>query len=299
MSSAHSNNLSSSIWLGALCLIAAELCFAGVGAVVKALSEQMNQTQLVFFRNASALVVLIPILLRGGLSHAQSVIRTQRLKLHLFRAMSGMVAMYGFFYVLATLTLTQAMMALMLAPFIVPLIAYVWLKERIDFKTAIAIVIGFCGAAIILLTKPTPTQSINVIALTIAIGCAILVATTKCTIRKLTDTEPSLRIVFYFTGVATLISLVPMLIYWQPLLQQVIPWLVVMGVLAAIGQLLMTRAFALASPVKIGLLSYSSLAFAAIIGAIGWQEPITLSLLFGSALVIWAANLTIRQRWLC
>ncbi|MDM7861204.1 DMT family transporter [Alteromonas sp. ASW11-36] len=298
MSTASPTTPSPSIWLGAVCLIAAELCFAGVGAVVKALSEQMNQTQLVFFRNASALVVLIPIVFRSGLGNAVAVVRTERLKLHLFRAVCGMVAMYGFFYVLATLTLTQAMMALMLAPFIVPIIAFLWLKERIDSKTAIAIGVGFCGAAVILLTKPSQAQPLNIMALAIAIGCAVLVATTKCTIRKLTDSEPSLRIVFYFTGVATVISLVPMLIYWQPLLRHVIPWLIVMGVLAAIGQLLMTRAFALASPVKIGLLSYSSLIFAAIIGAIGWQEPITLSLILGSVLVIWAANLTIRQRWL-
>lgn len=292
------SNRMSSVMAGALCLILAELCFAFVGALVKALSDDMTHSQLVFFRNASALVILLPILLKNGPQSGWQLVKTEKLGLHVFRAMCGMIAMYGFFYTLATLTLAQAMMALLLAPFIVPIIARIWLKERIDIKTIAAILIGFCGVAFILLNKPEQQHPLNWLSISVAIGCACLVATTKCTIRKLTDTEPSIRIVLYFTGIATLVSSLPMLVLWQPFLLAVIPWLLLMGILAAVGQLLMTKAFALTSPVKIGLLSYTSIIFAAIIGAIGWQEPITTSLIGGSVLIIWAANVTIRQRWL-
>lgn len=291
------NPMLSPLLIGALCLICAELCFALVGALVKFLSADMNQTQLVFFRNASALIVILPILIKQGQSRSIQLLKTQQFGLHLFRGLCGMLAMYGFFYVLTILTLTQAMMTLLLAPFIVPIIARIWLHEFIQLKTWLAIFIGFVGAAFILLNKPDAMQPYPIDALIIALGCAILVATTKCTIRKLTISEPSLRIVFYFTGIATLISLIPMLMYWQPILLSVLPGLTAMGVLAAVGQLLMTRAFALASPVKIGLLSYTSLLFAAIIGALAWQEPITPPLLVGSLIIIWAANITIRQRW--
>ena len=284
-----------------MCLILAELCFAGVGGVVKALSTDMPQTQLVFFRNASALLVLLPILFRRGTRHGIRSMKTERLTLHLFRASCGMLAMYGFFYVLATLTLAQAMMTLLLAPFIVPIIARVWLGELIDRKTFIAIIIGFIGVGVILLLGPaSPAQSaVNSAALPILIslGCACLVATTKCTIRKLTDTEPSLRIVVYFTGAATLMSAIPAWLEDSAIIGALVPWLALMGLLAGVGQLLMTKAFAFASPVKIGLLSYTSVIFAALIGAIGWQEPITLSLILGSVLIIWAANVTLRQRW--
>ena len=145
------HSTTNNIVLGAIFLILAELCFAGVGATVKALSVDMSQSQLVFFRNASALVILLPLLLRKGLTGGVSLLKTERLELHLFRALCGMVAMYGFFYVLATLTLAQAMMALLLAPFIVPIIARFWLREVIDRKTMLAIVIGFVGVGIILL----------------------------------------------------------------------------------------------------------------------------------------------------
>ncbi|MBT0588098.1 DMT family transporter [Alteromonas sp. SM 2104] len=292
---------SRSLAIGALCLIFAELCFAGVGGIVKALSTDMPPAQLVFFRNASALVVLLPLLFRHGARSGLRSLKTTRLRLHLFRAACGMVAMYLFFFVLATMTLAQAMMALLLAPFIVPIIARVWLQELIDVKTLVAMVIGFVGVGIILLMTPASETSlpghVAWLPIVVAFICACLVATTKCTIRKLTDTEPSLRIVVYFTGAATLMSAFPLFVRWQAVVLALLPWLALMGLLAGLGQLLMTKAFALASPVKIGLLSYTSVIFAAVIGAIGWQEPITVSLVVGSLLIIWAANVTIRQRW--
>ena len=291
------HSTTNNIVLGAIFLILAELCFAGVGATVKALSVDMSQSQLVFFRNASALVILLPLLLRKGLTGGVSLLKTERLGLHLFRALCGMVAMYGFFYVLATLTLAQAMMALLLAPFIVPIIARFWLREVIDRKTMFAIVIGFVGVGVILLAKPDKGSPVAFIPILISLMCACLVATTKCTIRKLTDTEPSLRIVLYFTGVATILSAIPMITFWTTLSLTLLPWLLLMGVLAGAGQILMTKAFALASPVKIGLLSYTSVVFAAILGAVFWQEMITVSLIAGTLLIVWAANVTIRQRW--
>ncbi|WP_026374621.1 DMT family transporter [Aestuariibacter salexigens] len=280
----------SPVVLGALCLIVAEALFAGVGAMVKHLSESLTQTQLVFFRNLAAMLVMLPWILRGG----RTLIHTDKFPLHLFRASTGLIAMYCFFYVLANMPLAPAMMALLIAPFIVPLIARVWLKETISIKTLVAMMIGFVGAALVL--NPG-SEGINIF-IVLAVLCACLVATTKCTIRKLTDSEPSLRIVGYFTGISTIISFFPMLWDWQPISLHNTGLLAIMGVFAAVGQVLMTRAFRLASPVKIGLLTYTSVIFAAMLGYLLWQEPISTGLLAGSVLIVWAANITLRQRWL-
>ncbi|MDF2179365.1 DMT family transporter [Aliiglaciecola sp. CAU 1673] len=277
--------------LGALCLVLAEALFAGVGALVKHLSETVSQTQLVFFRNLFAMAALMPWILRAGLRS----LKTDFFHLHLMRATSGLIAMYCFFVVLANLPLAQAMMALLVSPFIVPIIAKLWLKEEIGQKSLIAIGIGFVGAGFIL--RPVGGEEMNFY-IVLALGCACLVAFTKCTIRHLSGTEPSARIVIYFTGLATLVSAVPMLINWQPMPVEAWQWLALMGLLAALGQLLMTKAFKLASPVRIGLLTYSSVIFAAILGYWFWDEPVHMGLIGGFVLILWAANLTIRQRWL-
>lgn len=282
--------MKSPVLLGALCLILAELLFAGVGALVKHLSEVMSQTQLVFFRNFSALIVLMPWLIAQG----PSALHTQHLGLHLFRSCTGLIAMYCFFYVLANMPLAAAMMALLTAPFIVPFVARVWLGEVISQKTLVAILLGFVGVMIVL--KPSG-GSINIFVV-LALFCACLVAINKCSIRKLSATEPSARIVFYFTGIATVVSAIPIIIDWQPIETHLWLWIALMGLMASIGQLLMTKAFQLASPVKIGLLTYSSVVFAAILGYWFWQEPISAGLVLGTGLIVLAANMTIRQRWL-
>ncbi|GGO74304.1 DMT family transporter [Bowmanella pacifica] len=276
--------------LGALCLILAEALFAGVGALVKHLSDSLNQSQLVFFRNLFALFFLLPWLFKAGLSG----LKTQHFGLHLLRSTSGLLGMYCFFYVLANLPLAQAMMALLVAPFIVPIIAFFWLKEHISQKSLMAIGLGFIGCALVL--RPE-SGGWNLFVL-LALCCATFVAFTKCTIRKLSGSEPSGRIVFYFTGLATIVSFFPFLANWQPMPNSAWPWLLLMGLMAAIGQLLMTKAFQLASPVRIGLLTYSSVLFAAFLGYWFWQEPVSAGLLAGTLLIVWAANLTIRQRWL-
>lgn len=280
----------SPILIGAVCLILAEFLFAGVGALVKYLSEFLSQSQLVFFRNFFALLILLPWLIKTG----PAGLKTNHVGLHMFRSVTGLVAMYCFFYVLANMHLASAMMALLTAPFIVPLIARLWLKERITLITSAAMLIGFMGVALVL--KPD-SGSVNIF-IVLALFCACLVAINKCSIRKLSSTEPSARIVFYFTGVGTIISFFPVFFDWRQIELQ--HWLLIslMGGMAAIGQLLMTKAFQLASPVQIGLLTYSSVIFAAVLGFHFWQEPVSSGLLFGSVLIVVAANMTLRQRWL-
>lgn len=282
--------MSSPVALGALLLLVAEILFAGVGAMIKHLSEHLNQTQLVFFRSLFALVPLVPWLFKNG----KKGLATQRMPLHFARSCSGLVAMYCFFYVLSNIPLAQAMMVLLIAPFIVPLISMWWLKESISRLTWLAISIGFIGATIAL--KP-PQQGYDVF-IYIAFFAACLVAFSKVSIRKLTTTEPSTRIVFYFSMFSVLVSLIPMALNWQPITLEHWGWLIIMGITAGTGQLLFTKAFQLASPARIGLLTYSSVLFAAIFGYLFWQETFTLELVIGSALIFWAAYMSTRQRFL-
>jgi drug/metabolite transporter (DMT)-like permease len=281
--------MKNNVLLGAIALVVAEAFFAGVGSIVKLLSDDLTESQMVFFRNFFALLFLGPWCLKKG----TTAIHTQRIGLHLFRAATGLSGMYCFFYVLANMPFTSAIMALKMAPFFIPIVAKVWLKESIQWKTVVAIMIGSVGVAFII----NPQQGIQLNLLFIVILCALLVAITKCTIRKLADTEPAVRIVFYFISVSTLFSFPLVIIDWQPISDHNLLLLSIIGALAVCGQLLMTQAYHYASPVKIGLLGYSSVFFAAIIGYAFWDEPLTLGMLFGAILLIWAANVTIRQRW--
>lgn len=275
---------------GALLLLLAEACFAGIGAVVKFTSSTASEAQVVFFRNFFALLLMLPFLYRHGFS----LLKTKRWYLHLSRALTGIISMYCFFYVLARLPLAQGMLVLLLSPFIVPLIARFWLKERPSRVTLFGILLGFIG---VMLALPANYGSAEAILL-IGLLSAVLVAVTKTTIRYMSDTEPAVRIVFYFSLLTAVLSAIPLPFYWQPLTNDVWLAFIAMGVLAAIGQLAMTRAYAIAPASDIGMWTYSSVIFAGVFGYLFWQEPVTLAWFGGVLVIFYAGYITTRQRLL-
>ena len=275
---------------GALLLLLAEACFAGIGAVVKFTSSTASEAQVVFFRNFFALLLMLPFLYRHGFS----LLKTKRWYLHLSRALTGIISMYCFFYVLARLPLAQGMLVLLLSPFIVPLIARFWLKERPSRVTLFGILLGFIG---VMLALPANYGSAEAILL-IGLLSAVLVAVTKTTIRYMSDTEPAVRIVFYFSLLTAVLSAIPLPFSWQPLTNDVWLAFIAMGVLAAIGQLAMTRAYAIAPASDIGMWTYSSVIFAGVFGYLFWQEPVTLAWFGGVLVIFYAGYITTRQRLL-
>ncbi|GAB2935031.1 DMT family transporter [Rheinheimera gaetbuli] len=275
---------------GALLLLLAEACFAGIGAIVKFTSSTASEVQVVFFRNFFALLLMLPFLYKYGFN----LLKTQRWYLHLSRALTGIISMYCFFYVLARLPLAQGMLVLLLSPFIVPLIARFWLKERPSRLTLFGILLGFVG---VMLALPANYGNADAILL-VGLLSAVLVAITKTTIRYMSDTEPAVRIVFYFSLLTAVLSAIPVPFYWQPLNNQVWLAFVAMGVLAAIGQLAMTRAYAVAPASDIGMWTYSSVIFAGLFGYLFWQEPVTMAWFAGVLVIFYAGYITTRQRLL-
>ncbi|KKO48976.1 multidrug DMT transporter permease [Arsukibacterium sp. MJ3] len=273
---------------GALLLLLAEACFAGIGAIVKYTSDMASEVQIVFFRNLFALLLMLPFLYRHGFV----MLKTQRWYLHVSRALTGLISMYCFFYVLSQLPLAQAMMIIMSSPFIVPILARFWLNERPSRTTRIGIVLGFIG---VVLALPTPDPSLNMVLL-LALFSAFLVAITKTTIRAMASTESAVRIVFYFSLLTALMSAIPVPFYWQPLPGSVWLAFIGMGILAAIGQLAMTNAFAIAPASDIGMWTYSSVLFAGAFGYFFWQEPVTWGWVAGVIVIFYAGYVTTRQR---
>ena len=176
--------------IASLLILFSEVCFTGVSAMIKYLSTDLPQQQLVFFRNLMAFVVLLPWVLRKG----TSAFKSQAWRWHISRGIAGIVAMYLYFYSIANLPLAQATVVLLMAPFLIPIISRLWLKEMVSRQTWIAVAVGFIGVTIFL----NPTAQVLSPVVLIAFCGAILAAYTKTLIRKMSATESSSKIVFFF-----------------------------------------------------------------------------------------------------
>lgn len=267
-------------------LVAGELVIVLMSGVIKHLSASMPSEMIVFFRNVFGLLFVLPMATRSGLSE----LRTRRPLIHLLRAASGVCAMFGFFYVIARMPLAEATLVKLTTPIFLPLIALVWLGEAIGRLTVGAIAIGLVGVVLIL--QPG-TQAFNPAAL-VGLGAAVAASLAKVCIRKMADTEPPARVVFYFGVFSTLISALPLLARWTTPPPAAWAWVVLLGALGTTGQLLITHAYQLSTPGEVGPYTYTSVIFASLLGWALWGEVLAPLVIAGSVLVIAAGLLNLR-----
>lgn len=272
---------------GAVMLVLGELLLAVMAAIVKHLSLQgLPSELLVFFRNALGVLFLLPILLRtGGLGQ----IRTRHIGLHLLRATTGVAAMFCFFYTIGRIPLAEAILVKMTAPFFLPLIAFLWLGDRISQRTWLAIFVGFLGVTLIL----RPGHGFNPVLL-VALLSAALMGIAKVSIRRMAGLEPPRRIVFWFGAFSTLISAVPLawVEVWPHGTQWL--WLLAIGLVATVAQICMTTAYQLASPGRVGVYNYTSVIWAATLGWMFWGELLHWTTLAGTLLIVGAGIWNLR-----
>jgi drug/metabolite transporter (DMT)-like permease len=269
----------SNLHKGAALILLSELALVLTGVMIHELVKLVPTEVLVLARNAIGLMFFAPWLLRNG----KRSIATQRLPLHLTRSLIGIVAMYCLFYSWGHLPLAQAALLKQTAPFFIPIVGFIWLKEHISIWTVIAILVGFIGVWIIL--NPNNHTQIPWVALLAIFGSA-LGATAKVVVRKLTLTESSIVIVFYFSLLNTLFSLVPALLVWDTPSLWVLAGMVLMAGFATLAQLLLSKGYRYAPAGQLGTFTYGSVIFASLLGWLLWDELVTSEAMLGMALVV-------------
>lgn len=280
----------SQLLLGVFLVLASELAFALLSALVRLLSDEVSQVQIIFFRNLFALLPLIPWLIKNR----TGALKTQHINLHLLRGIAGLSAMFIYFDVIATTSLVNAAMVLMLAPFFIPIIAHTWLKQTQNMASLISVALGFIGAFVCLNAKSSGPQGDLAFStgLLILVG-ALLIGLSKSSISKMSGSEPSQRIVCYFALLGVLVTALMLPFNWQPISLSNFALLVLLGCCATAAQLMMTKAFSFAGATTIGMFSYSSILFAALLGFFWWQETPSWTWYIGAALIILAGFIAI------
>ena len=276
-----------SILRGAFFIVASELCFALGAAIIKLISESLPNESIVFFRNLFGLIILTPLLLRNG----TKILQTDCLHIHLVRSGVGIGAMYCFFYAIAHLSLGNTMLIKSTIPLIIPFVSALWLKETISHRVVVAGVLGFVGVIQIL----KPDGDTNWISL-VALSGSLMAAISFVAVRKLSDTEPTLRIVSFFAIIALSISAVPLIWTWQtPTLSQCF-LLMGVGLATTIGQLLLTRGYQNASASSVGIFTYTSVIFGTFLGWLFWSELLDMNYFFGAILIVFAGSIILRSK---
>jgi drug/metabolite transporter (DMT)-like permease len=279
--------MQSDLRLGAFYLLLGEALLAVMGGLIKYLSDTLSTEQIVFFRNAAGLLILMPVILTQG----SKLLKTSVWHWHLMRGLVGVSAMYCYFWALGHMPLTEAFLVKLSSPFFMPLIGLLWLGERAGKYSILAVFVGFAGVACIL--RPDDS-AFTVIALIALLG-AFLAALAKVTIRRMSATESSQTIVFYFGVIAAVVSLPGAALMWQPVEYELWGWILLLGLVATLGQLALTKAYRIAPTGKVGVYAYSAVLYGALMGWIIWAEIPAWTTWAGATLIVSAGLINLWQ----
>ena len=268
-------------------MIAASLFFAGMSVCIKYASLHFGPLEIVCYRGAIGLLVMSLLSRSRGVS-----LRTDVPMMHAWRNLVGVSALVAWFYAIAHLPLATAMTlnymsGVWVAAFVIggTLVMGRLADVRRQGPLILAVMAGFAG--VVMMLRPTLDQN-QLFAGLIGLLSGLMSALAYMQVAALGRVgEPEARTVFYFSLGATLAGGVGMQFFeMHPLDTVHALWLLPVGVLAALGQLCMTRAYTRGATMVVANLQYSGIVFAALFGLFLFGDRIPLIGWLGMATII-------------
>jgi len=280
-------------------MILASLLFATMSVCIKYASAHFGTFELVFYRG------LIGMACMGTLCRLQGVaLRSPVPMMHVWRSFIGVSALSAWFFAIAHLPLATAMTlnymsGVWVAAFLVGgTLVMGRLQDAVrQGPIALTVMAGFVGVLMIL--RPTIEQNqlfAGVVGLLSGLGAALAYMQVAALGRI---GEPESRTVFFFsigTAVAGLVAC--LFVGFSAWTWPAVLWLLPIGLLAAGGQLCMTKAYRHGATLVVANLQYAGIVFAALYGLFLFGDQIPLIGWAGMALIIasGAAATALRQR---
>jgi S-adenosylmethionine uptake transporter len=268
-------------------MILASLFFSMMGVCVKFASAHFHTFELVFFRG------LIGVIFMASLCRMQGApLRTPIPLMHVWRSVVGVTSLAAWFYAIGYLPLATAMTlnymsSIWVAVFLVGGTLVMGRLQDASRQGPIVLTVmaGFVG--VILLLRPTIEQD-QLFAGIIGLLSGLIAALAYIQVAALGRlNEPEARTVFYFSLGTTVVGAVLMLVTgMSPWVWPSVLWLLPVGVLAALGQLCMTKAYSRGSTLVVANLQYSGIVFGALFGLMLFAEQIPLMGWLGMALIM-------------
>jgi len=253
--------------------------FSVMEILVKFLSSSYPIGELVFFRGFFGLLPIIFIMPKKKFFQN---FKTKKIKLHIFRTITGCFALISIFFGLKYLPLADAISITFAAPIFATIFSIFFVKEIVGKKRWFAVLIGFLGILIIL--KPG-TSLFSIYSIFPILFCVGFAASASL-IRILSKTDKNYLISFYYTAGLTLISLFLDPLSWKiPLFKDCL-LLISIGIIGSLGNIIITEAYRKSEISLITPIKYLNLIFAIVFGYYLFNEVPEVSTLIGSVLII-------------
>lgn len=263
-------------------MIVGGFSFAAMGAMTHGLGKHFDWALIAFFRMLFSFVITFFWAVKAG----KKPFVLGR-KLLWFRCFVGSCGMLATFYALTKLPVSDVSVITETRPLWVALAGGIILGEKNSKYLWISMVIGLTG--VVLIEKPHIEE--RNFAVLIALLASFIGAIVMICLRMLKDLDPR-TIVTQFTGTAMIISIIFVFLFGDISQAKRIfePWILLMivgiGVFGTMGQLVMTRAFALGKASIVSTAGLIKVGFSACFDILIWSYVFHYSTILGMILIL-------------
>ena len=260
-------------------LIVSCFLFSVLAALIKYNASFIHPTEQAFFRNLFGIFLLLPFFLRQN----KLVNFKSNYRLLFLRGFFGGITMILLFYAYTLIPLSQAMAISFSTPLFIYFGGIFFLKENTDKQKTFYMLLGFVLTLVII--RPDLKLQIGSI---FAIISSITHAIAGLIVKKLSETENVLTLMFSLVLIMTPITFLPSLYVWDtPSNFFVFFLLFIIAATATLGNFFWTKAISLTTLTNLMPFDFSKLIFATIIGFIFFEEKIDLiTIVCGAGIVI-------------
>jgi len=246
-------------------MLAAVALFSIMDASMKQLTRVYPPFQVSCLRGlASIPVMLAAVAWRGRWRQLRPV----RWEAHVVRGMLAVAMLTLFVFSLQKLPLTEAYAIFLCAPLIVTALSALLLHETVGWHRWLAVVIGLFG--VLLMLRPSPSHFVSLGAAA-ALGSALCYSFGAIMIRTLAHAESTLSIAFSFIVAVAVANGAAALPHWVSVQPHHWPWIVILGLTGAAGQLLMIQAFRSSPPSVVAPFEYTALLCGLLLDWVFWR----------------------------
>jgi drug/metabolite transporter (DMT)-like permease len=266
---------------GVLIMLLGMLMFSLNDVMGKWLVATYSVSQLMTIRSLAALVVLIPFFVKRGW---RRLIKVERPWLHGMRSLLFAVDASAFYFAVAYMPLADTMTYWLAAPIYVAAASPLLLGEHVGWRRWTAILIGFAGVVIAL--EPS-RDSFSLPALIALVGSAAFAF--ALLLGRTLRATPDTTLIFWQLSGALIFSLVGVGANpggWAPMDMQALLCLSLLGIVAMLAHILVSRSLKLADAATVVPLQYTLLFWAVVFGWLFFGDTPRWTVILGSALIV-------------
>jgi S-adenosylmethionine uptake transporter len=272
--------------------VVAEGLLTFMDAMIKALSARYPTLQIAFLRFGFG---LIGAAIYAGWSRPGWPTREAFL-FNGLRAVIIVVTATTFFYALALLPLADAIALSFISPVLTALLGVLMLGERVDWRIAVALAVGFAGMLLIVggkLGSAGLETSVLIGAAAVLIS-ALGYSLNIVVLRHRATRDPLSQIVLFQNLGPALILALPALWIWTPLTLADTLQFAILGTIGVTAHTMLAHAFARIEAARLAPVGYVTLVWGVLFGFLFFAEVPGLATLAGAGLIV--AGTLISQR---